>query len=154
MRWLQVKNLMRSQYCFNWLGFLGNKSNKIIPAYLHVGGVKLEIVLCKTSQFFARHWQLIIPYGHACVNDWEVPLRFKGVKQRSGGKEIFLTLPHESPPYFGFLFTKQKQTKQNKKKKPTKTLNNTPQVSFSSRLSTHRAPLVQWLTRHLSFGSG
>lgn len=60
---------MRSQYHSNQLQVLSNKANKMRILYLHVAGVKLELALRKTSQFFAPHWQLIVPYGHVCVND-------------------------------------------------------------------------------------
>lgn len=143
------KKIMRSQYCFNQLQFfLSNKSNKIITAYLHVGGAKLEIVLWKTSQFFAPHWQLIIPCDHASVNDWEVPLRFKGVKQRSSGKETFFPLPHESPAYFGFLFTKNKKKKkkpQNHKQHPTSFLQLLAECPQGTFIAAAHTPLVFWL---------
>lgn len=72
---------MRSQYRSNPLiQVLSNKANKMIVVYLHAKRVKSELALQKTSEFFALHWQLVVPYGHIYVNDWKAPLRFNGKK--------------------------------------------------------------------------
>lgn len=119
---------MRNQYCSNQLQVLSNESNEIIIVYLHVKGVKLELALRQTSQFFA-------PYGHLILMATSVWMTckflwgFKVWNREAAARKLPPT--HTSPAYSGFLVTEKKMYK---KKGPVNTPH-PPEVYHKSQLS-------------------